>query len=196
MPVLAAKEQPRPGGAALGVVRPLHLVEDEHLARARGHLHGATDDRRVFVDPLLAGDEPHTVDAELGTEPAVRLLGEHPQRTGVHTSPLLGEEAEGVMGLTGVRRAQMRDDAFRGHPALGKANLDPALGTPRRGSSAGTVAGAPLRAARALRSRRPVTSSGHRATVPGDRYRMRGQSRADPGSRRIRSPACIPATTS
>ena len=78
--VLAGEQQPRPGGAALGVVRPLHLVEHEHLARARRHLDRAADDRRVVVDPLLAGDEADALLAELGREPAVRLLREHPQR--------------------------------------------------------------------------------------------------------------------
>ena len=33
VPVLAREQQPRPGGAALAVLGPLHLVEDEHLAR-------------------------------------------------------------------------------------------------------------------------------------------------------------------
>ena len=33
VPELACEQEPRPGRAALGVVRPLHLVEDEHLAQ-------------------------------------------------------------------------------------------------------------------------------------------------------------------
>ena len=44
--VLAREQEPRPGRAALRVVGPLHLVEDEHLTRARRHLDGAADDRR------------------------------------------------------------------------------------------------------------------------------------------------------
>ena len=32
--VVAREQEPRPRRAALGVVRPLHLVEHEHLARA------------------------------------------------------------------------------------------------------------------------------------------------------------------
>ena len=47
VPVLAGEQQARPGRAALGVVGPLHLVEDEHLAGERGHLGRAADDRRV-----------------------------------------------------------------------------------------------------------------------------------------------------
>ena len=36
--VLAREQEARPGGPALGVVGPLHLVEDEQLARMRRHL--------------------------------------------------------------------------------------------------------------------------------------------------------------
>ena len=52
--VIAAEQQPRPGGAALRVVRPLHLVEHEHLALARCHLDRAANDRCVLVHALLA----------------------------------------------------------------------------------------------------------------------------------------------
>ena len=41
--VLAGEQQPRPGRAALGVVRPLHLVENEQLARLRRHLDRRAD---------------------------------------------------------------------------------------------------------------------------------------------------------
>ena len=54
----------RPRRAALLVVRPLHLVEDEHLAVSRRHLDGAAQHRRVLVDPLLARDQPDLLLAE------------------------------------------------------------------------------------------------------------------------------------
>ena len=80
VPVLAREEQARPGRAALAVVRPLHLVEHEHLAGERRHLGRAADDRRVLVDALLPRDEADALGAELRGQPAVRLLGEHAQR--------------------------------------------------------------------------------------------------------------------
>ena len=77
MPVLAAEQEPRPRRAALLVLSPLHLVEHERLARERGHLGGAADDRRVGIDALLAGDETDPPLAELCREAPVRLLREH-----------------------------------------------------------------------------------------------------------------------
>ena len=78
--VLARQQEPRPGRTALGVVRPLHLVEDEQLARERRHLHGRADHRRVLIDALLAGDESDVLGADPLAEAAVRLLREHPER--------------------------------------------------------------------------------------------------------------------
>ena len=113
VPVLAAEHQPRPRRAALLVLGPLHLVEHERLAVHRRHLGGAADDRRVGVDALLAGDEADAVLAELGGEPAVRLLREHPQRRRVDAAAVLDEEAQRVVRLAGVRRAEVRDHRLR-----------------------------------------------------------------------------------
>ena len=114
MPVLAAEHQARPRGAAFLVLGPLHLVEHERLAVHRRHLRGAADDRRVLVDALLAGDEADAFVAELGREPAVRLLREHAQRRRVHAAAGLDEESQRVVRLPRVRRPEVRDD---GSPA-------------------------------------------------------------------------------
>ena len=111
--VLAGEQQLRPRRAALLVVRPLHLVEHEHLARARRHLDRAAEDRRVLVDALLARDEPDALVAELRRQPPVRLLREHPERPCVDAAPPLREELERVVGLAGVRRPEVRDDRLR-----------------------------------------------------------------------------------
>ena len=63
--ILAREEQLCPRRAALLVVRPLHLVEHEHLPRAGSHLDGAAEDRRALVDALLAGDEADPLVAQL-----------------------------------------------------------------------------------------------------------------------------------
>ena len=111
--VLAAEHEPRPRGAALLVLGPLHLVEHERLAAQRRHLGGAADDRRVGVDALLAGDEADAVLAELRREPAVRLLREHAQRRRVDAAAVLDEEPQRVVRLAGVRRPEMGDDRLR-----------------------------------------------------------------------------------
>ena len=118
--VLAAEHEPRPRRAALLVLGPLHLVEHERLAAQRRHLGGAADDRRVRVDALLAGDEADARVAELGREPAVRLLREHPQRRRVDAAAVLDEEAERVVRLARVRRAEMRDHRLRLGVPLGQ----------------------------------------------------------------------------
>ena len=130
--VLAAEHEPRPGRAALLVLRPLHLVEHERLAARRRHLGGAADDRRVRVDPLLARDEPDALVAELRREPPVRLLREHPQRRRVDAAPGLDEEAERVVRLAGVRRAEVRDHRLRLDAPLGQADGQLGDGLPRR----------------------------------------------------------------
>ena len=113
VPVLAREQQARPGGSALGVVRPLHLVEHEHLAAQRRHLGGAADDRRVLVDALLAGHEADALLAELRGQAPVRLLREHPQRRREDAAPGLGQELERRVRLARVRRADVRDDRLR-----------------------------------------------------------------------------------
>ena len=113
VPELACEQEPRPGRAALGVVRPLHLVEDEHLARARRHLDGAADDRRRVVDALLARDKADGVLAEIGREAPVRLLREHPQRPGVDAAAALLQDLERVVRLARVGRAEVGDDGVR-----------------------------------------------------------------------------------
>ena len=125
--VVAGEQEPRPGRAALGVVRPLHLVEHEHLARARRHLDRAADDRRRVVDALLARDEPDGVLPELGREPAVRLLREHPQRPGVDAAAALLEDLERVVGLARVRRAEVGDDRLGLDAPRRQGDLDRAL---------------------------------------------------------------------
>ena len=120
--VLAAEHEPRPRRAALLVLGPLHLVEDERLAAHRRHLRGAADDRRVRIDALLAGDEADAVLAELLREAPVRLLREHAQRRRVDAAPVLDEEPQRVVGLAGVRRPEVRDHRLRLDGALGQPN--------------------------------------------------------------------------
>ena len=155
VPVLAGEQQPRPGGAALGVVGPLHLVEHEHLARERRHLGRAADDRRALVDPLLAGDEADAIGAELRRQAAVRLLRQHPQRRREDAAAGLGEELERGVRLAGVRRADMRDDRLR-------------LGAPRREDDLGLgdaqmrlAPGPALAAARPLLATSVLPAGGH-----------------------------------
>ena len=119
--VLAGEQQLGPRRAPLLVVRPLHLVEHEHLAPVRRHLDGAAEDRRVLVDPLLTREQADPVRADDRAEPAVGLLREHPQRAGVDTAPLLGEERERVVGLARVRRPEVGDDGRRLAPAAAGA---------------------------------------------------------------------------
>ena len=169
--VVAGEQEPRPGRAALGVVRPLHLVEHEHLARARRHLDRAADDRRRVVDALLAGDEADGVLPELGREPAVGLLREHPQRPRVDAAAALLEHLERVVGLAGVRRAEVGDDRLRLHAPRRQGDLDRALRARDRGVHAGG-AGAlvALRTARALRPAASLSASaGHGMSVAGRR---------------------------
>jgi hypothetical protein len=175
--VRAGEEQLRPRGAPLLVVRPLHLVEDEHVARAGRHLDRAALDRRVLVDALLARDEADALVAELRRQPPVRLLREHAERPRVNAAPPLREERQRVMRLTGVRRPEVRDDGLRRRPPLGELDLDPVLGPPHRGAlvRAGR-AGVPRRARGAPRGSR-ASAPCHRATVaaggdrPGSRTR-------------------------
>jgi len=94
LPIFARQEQARPGGAALGVVGPLHLVEHEELACVRRHLHRRTDHGRVLVDPFLAGDEPDVLGSDPLTEPSVCFLGKHPERPGIDAGAFVGELAE------------------------------------------------------------------------------------------------------
>ena len=119
--VLAGEQQPRPGGAALRVVGPLHLVEHEELARVRRHLHRRADDRRALVDPLLAGDEPDVLGSDPLAEPSVRLLGEHPERPGVDAGALVGE-------LARAPRTSSRSSSGRGARRRARARM------PRDGS--------------------------------------------------------------
>ena len=161
--VVAGEQEPRPRRAALGVVRPLHLVEHEHLARARRHLDRAADDRGRVVDALLTGDEPDGLLPELGREPAVRLLREHAQRPRVDAAAALLEHLERVVGLAGVRRAEVGDDRLGRHAPDRQRDLDRALRAGNRGVHAGG-AGAlvALRTARALRPAASLSASaGH-----------------------------------
>ena len=169
MAVIPGEQKLRPRRAALLVVRPLHLVEDEHLTVSRCHLDRAAQHRRVLVDPLLARDQPDLLLAEQGPEPAVRLLREHPQRAGVDAAPLLGEERQCVMRLAGVRRPEVRDDALGLSPPLGESDLDLSLGALHGRAFVGTggpcVSCGPGRSPRRTRT----ATTGHRATVAARR---------------------------
>ena len=118
--VLAGEEKPRPGGAALGVVRPLHLVEHEQLARPGRHLDRRADDRRALVGALLAGDQADVLRADPLSEAAVRFLREHPQRPRVDAGAL-------VRQLTERRDASFRSSSARGARRRARAwNCGPA----------------------------------------------------------------------
>src|SRR4029079_18868782 len=119
----------------------------------------------VLVDPLLARDQPDLFLAEQGREPAVRLLRQHPQRSGEDAAPVLGEERQRVVGLAGVRRPEVRDDALGLSPPLGESDLDPTLGAPHRRALVGTGGPCvPCGPGRSPRRTRTATA-GHRATV-------------------------------
>lgn len=97
----------------------------------------------------------------------VRLLSEHPQRRGEDAATGLGEELERGMGLPGVRRAEMRDDAL----GLGAAGREPdlRLGQVRRAMLPGLA----RRAARPLLAAAAVFPS-RRHGVHGSGARRRG----------------------
>ena len=159
--VLASEEEPCPRRAALVVVGPLHLVEDEHLAARGRHLHGAADDRRAFVDALLARDEPDALLAQLAGKAPVGLLRQHPQRARVHASYLLLEERERMVGLAGVRGAEMGDDRLRFDTALRKQDLDAVLGAANRRAHGGARPPPRLGPRRAARAAPPVSPAAH-----------------------------------
>ena len=102
------------------------------------------------IRPTFSAPEPLA-------EPAVRLLREHPQRPGVDAAPRLGELLERGVGLPGVRRPEVRDDALGLALARRQRDLDPALGL--RGHA---CAGAPLGA---LRAARPLLAAARRSAL-------------------------------
>ena len=165
--VLAGEQEARPRRAALGVVGPLHLVEDEHLP-APGAI--STVQQTIgasVVDALLAGDEPDLLLAELGGEAPVRLLGEHPQRAGVDAAALLGEELERVRAScpsSSARGARRRSPARR--VRSGRRISIPR--SARRGRGAGARPAPPRRSERLGRFvLAPVAASGHRPKLAG-----------------------------
>ncbi len=161
VPVLAREEQPCPGGAALAVVCPLHLVEHQDLTRERRHLGRAADDRRTLVHALLARHEADALGAQLGAQAAMRLLGEHPERCREDPAARVGEELERRVRLAGVRRPDVRDDGLRLSPPEGKDDL-------RLGDA--NVSGAPLPplpAARPLLTAAMLSARSHAATLAG-----------------------------
>ncbi len=165
--VLARQQQTRPRSPPLLVVGPLHFVEHQHVARGRRHLDRAADDRRAGIDALLARDEAHLLLAELVGQPTVRFLREHPQRPRVHAPPVLGQEAERLVRLAGVRRAEVRDHGLRLHAPRRQPDLDPPLRLlHRRVAVRALGARVPGRPARALRRSAAAASGGHRRTVP------------------------------
>ena len=179
VPVLAGEQQLRPGGAALLVVGPLHLVEDEHLARAGRHLDGAADDRRVLVDrssPVTRPTRSSPSSPPGGGAPparasaAARRTRRGPARRGSASASCVLPEFVGPRCATTLSGSRA---------PLGKPDLDAALGAPHGGAAVGARRRA-WRAARVGRSggrerRRP----GHRATV--------AVARSTDGSRRRRS---------
>ena len=108
--VLAREQESRPRGAALRVVGPLHLVEDEELARVRRHLDRRADDRRALVDSLLTCDQPDVLRSDPLSEPSMCFLREHAQRACVDAGALLCELLERGVRLPRVRRPEVGDD--------------------------------------------------------------------------------------
>ena len=162
--VLTREQKARPRGAALRVVGPLHLVEDEQLARVRRHLDRRADDGRVLVHALLARDEPDVLGPDPLAEAPVSLLREHAQRAGVDARALLRQLLQRGVRLARVRGAEVRDDALRLCSPDGQRDGDAALGLLHG------LRRAP--ATRAIGTARPLlTASGwatcaHRRTVP------------------------------
>ena len=117
--VIAAEQHPRPGGAALRVVRPLHLVEHEHLALAWCHLDRAANDRCVLVHaPRPSPGRP------VGPRARRSVCGAPPapasERTGIDAAPVLGEEPQRVVRLSRVRRTEVSDNTLGLDTALGQ----------------------------------------------------------------------------
>ena len=138
--VLAAEHEARPRRAALLVLRPLHLVEDERLPAQRRHLGRAADDRRILVDPLFAGHEPDLPLPQLRGQPPVRLLREHPQRRRVDA------RARSRRG-SGARRASCRSSSGRGARSPSRARCAARAGgrsAPRRACARGAAPPMPL----------------------------------------------------
>ena len=130
--VLAREQEPGPRRAALLVVGPLDLVEDEQVALLRRHLDRGREHRRALVDALLAGDQADVLLTELLAEPAMRLLREHAQRPGVDAGARCDELLERGVRLARVRRPEVRDDALGLVLARGERDLDPPLGLSAR----------------------------------------------------------------
>ena len=188
MPIVAREQQARPGRPALGVVGPLHLVEHEHLARARCHLDRAADDRGRVVDSLLAGDEADGVLPQLGREPAVCLLREHAERPRVDTAAALLQHLERVVGLAGVRRAEVRHDRLRLNAPCRQADLDCTFRAGYCGVCAGRASA--LMALGTARAPGPAASlsasAGHEMRVAAVGWRARRTNKAgDTGNRRF-----------
>jgi hypothetical protein len=120
--VLAGEQQSGPVVAAVGVGDPVRLVEHQHLAAVRGLLHRAADDRREGVDLLLAGREADGALRQLGGQLGVGLVGQLAQRGGVYPRAGGGQRLQRLVGLAGVRRAEVEDDV------LGPGRADGELG--------------------------------------------------------------------
>ncbi|SES81691.1 hypothetical protein SAMN04488546_0626 [Geodermatophilus poikilotrophus] len=111
--VLAGEQQTRPGVPAVGVGDPVRLVEDEQPAARRRLLDGAAEDRRHRLDLLLAGGQADGARWQLCRQPGVRLVGQLPQRSRVGAGTGLGEGGQRVVGLAGVRGAEVEHDPLR-----------------------------------------------------------------------------------
>ena len=122
---------------------------------------------------------PDALVAELGREPAVRLLREHPQRRRIDAAAGLDEEAERVVRLARVGRPEVRDDRLR----LGRPVRQP-------DGELGDGLAARLPALVALAPRRSfLAAPGHGATVPGPLGRGQGE-RVERDRRAPRPSAC------
>jgi hypothetical protein len=87
------------------------------------------------MDTLLARDEADASLAELGREPPVRLLREHPERRRIDAPPRFDEKAERVVRLARVRRSEVRDHRLRLDTPVRQPDRQLGDGTARRLSS-------------------------------------------------------------
>src|SRR5207342_3633929 len=101
-------------------------------------------------------------------ESPVRLLSEHSERTCVDAGAVVGELPKRGVGLAGVRRAEMRDDAVRLDAPRGQRHRDSLLRRAHvlRGTSTRTIG-----AARPLLSSCALSSVLHASSLESARAR-------------------------
>ena len=108
------------------------------------------------INALLARNEADGILAEVGREPSVGLLRQHPQRPCVDAAAALLQDLECVVRLARVGRPQVRDDGVGRRTPLRERDLDRALGALDRRIRARRAR--PLVALRAARALRPAAS--------------------------------------